>query len=133
MKPRHRWYIVIAFAAALSFACGPTPPPNTDPTRNLSATGRAAFQSTKVVKALDVLRDVAVEAEKQHLLSTDTTRKVVTYHESAVKTVGAVPSGWKTVVGSGLAELQKNIPAAEWAQLAPFANLITVILQEVIQ
>jgi hypothetical protein len=126
--------IVLAIALTLSFAaCGATPPLTTSPTRNLSAAGLAAFQSTKVVKALDVLRDVAVEAEKQHLLSTDTTRKVVTYHLSAVKTIGAVPSGWQTVVGSGLVELGKNIPAAEWKQLEPFANLITTVLHEVSQ
>lgn len=126
--------ICIALALTLSFvACGATPPPNTSPTRNLSAAGVAAFQSTKVVKALDVLRDVAVEAEKQHLLSTDTTRQVVTYHLSAVKTIGAVPSGWQTIVSTGLAELPKHIPAAEWKQLEPFAALITTVLHEVSQ
>jgi hypothetical protein len=30
-------------------------------------------------------------------------------------------------------ELGKNIPAAEWKQLEPFANLITTVLHEVSQ
>jgi hypothetical protein len=125
-------YALLAFTF-LFVSCGGNTPPQSDPTRNLSAPGKAAYQATKVVKALDVLRDIAVDAERQtpKLLSTDNTRKVVRYHESAVKAIGAVPGGWKPLVQSGLDELSKQIPPGEWAQLEPFAKLVFAVLQEV--
>lgn len=130
---------VILLAAALSIgalslpACSGNPPPATDPTVNLSASGRAAYQATRVVKALDVLRDIAVSAEEQNpkLMSTASTRKVVLYHQAIVKTIRAVPDGWLAVAMEGLDNLRKEIPADEWKQIDPYVRLVLAIYQEV--
>lgn len=131
MKMR-RLIAVLSLSLMIS-ACANNPKPAVDATVNLSSSGQAAFTATKVVKALDVLRDVAIDAEKQtpKLLSTENTRKVVRYHESAVKAIGAVPGGWKPVVTKGLDELAKQIPPNEWGPLEPFAGLIRAVLEGV--
>lgn len=131
----------ILLAAALSLGalglpgCSTNPPPANDPTVNLSASGRAAYQATRVVKALDVLRDIAISAEEQNpkLMSTNSTRKVVLYHQAIVKTIRAVPDGWVAVAMEGLDNLRKEIPADEWKQIDPYARLVLAIYQEVRQ
>lgn len=127
MRTSRKIIAVVGVMLALA-ACGANPPPANDPTAGLSAQGRAAYNATKVVRALDVLRDVAIDAEHQSLVSTETARKVVTYHRSAVKAIGAVPSGWQAVVSGGLEELAKSVPADEWRQLEPFANLARTLI-----
>lgn len=114
--------IFMAFAA-----CGPTSPPNTDPARNLSPSGRAAYDATKIVKALDVLRDVAYEGEKQHIFSPASALKVIAYHRQVVSTIAAVPDGWKAVALTGLVQLEKDLTTQEWAQIAPFVNLLKAL------
>jgi hypothetical protein len=117
-----------------SAGCGNNAAPNVNPqTANLSATGMQAYNANKVVKALDVLRDVAITAEAQNpkLISTANTRKVVLYHEQVVKAIGAVPHGWKAIADQGLADLQKNFTPSEWQQIAPFAALVQAVLVEV--
>lgn len=128
----------ILLAAAIGFGalgmtgCGGNPPPATDPTVNLSASGRAAYHATRAVKALDLLRDIAITAEAQtpKLMSTASTRKVVLYHQSVVKTIAAVPEGWLAVAEQGLTELQKQIPAEEWTQIDPYVRLVLAIYKE---
>lgn len=130
---------VILLAAALSLgalslpACSTNPPPANSPTVNLSASGRAAYQATRVVKALDVLRDIAISAEEQNpkLMSTNSTRKVVLYHQAIVKTIRAVPDGWLAVATEGLDNLRKEIPADEWKQIDPYVRLVLAIYAEV--
>lgn len=113
--------------------CGTNPPPTTDPTVNLSPSGRAAYHAIRVVKALDLVRDIAITAEMQtpKLMSTNSTRKVVLYHQSVLKTIAAVPDGWLEVAMTGLQELQKQIPPEEWKQIDPYIRLVLVIYQEV--
>jgi hypothetical protein len=116
--------VLTALLAAIAlFGCAKAPP-------TLSPAGAAAFQATRVVKALDVLRDFAIEAEAQNpkVLSTANTRKVVTFHESAVKTIGAVPGGWKPTVTAGLDQLQHDLSAADWQRVAPYVNLIKTLI-----
>ena len=104
--------------------CAKAPP-------TLSPAGAAAFHATQVVKALDVLRDFAISANAQAppLISTADTRKIVDFHESAVKTIGAVPAGWRNIVAVGLAQLQHDLPAAVWTRLAPYAALVTALIE----
>lgn len=127
MKTRRTLAAVLILLACVS--CGSNPNPQTDPTRNLSAQGKAAYQTTKVVKALDVLRDVAAEAEKQNpkLLSPASALKVIAYHKQVVTTMGAVPDGWKTVAEKGLDQLKTDLTPQEWAQIEPFANLLKTL------
>src|ERR1700690_709747 len=71
-----------------SSACAPPPP-------NLTPQAAQAFQNTRVIKGLDVLRDFAIDANAATppVLSTAVTRKVVLFHESALKIINAAGSG----------------------------------------
>lgn len=104
-------------------ACAVPPP-------NLSPAAVTAFQNTRVIKGLDILRDTAVDANAQvpPQLSTATTRKVVQYHESALKIIHAAGSGWQAAVLVGLDELVKDAPPAERSLLAPYVALVHTIL-----
>jgi hypothetical protein len=123
-RRRSRFTVLIL----LAMLAGCTPPPPT-----LSPTAQHAFQNTRVIKSLDLLRDTAIQANAQTppLLSEATTRKVVTYHRSALLIMRASDSGWKPAVQQGLEELGKDLPAKEAAVLAPYLALIRTILQEV--
>lgn len=116
--------LLLIAALTLSTGCGGAPPPN------LTPVGQAAVTATQVIKALDVLRDFAVTANAQNppLLSTADTRKVVDFHTSAVKTVTAVPSGWKATVSAGLTQLQADLPPPVWARLVPYITLIQTLM-----
>jgi hypothetical protein len=109
--------------------CSHNPPATTDPTRNLSAQGKAAYEALKIGKALDVLRDVAVAAERQNpkLLSSASALKVISYHRQVALTMGAVPDGWIAVALTGLEQLTRDLSPAERAQLAPFVELLKTL------
>lgn len=122
--------LALAVLVAVTLAgCGSNPNPQTDPTRNLSAAGRAAYQTTKIVKALDVVRDVAAEGEKQHIISPQSALKVIAYHKQTVKTMAAVPEGWKAEALAGLDQLKENLTADEWKQIEPFVTLLQTLYQ----
>jgi len=127
-RVRHRAAVLLLLAGAVwgGESCASAPP-------QLSPSGVAAFQARRVVKALDILRDFAIDAEAQtpKVLSTTTTRKVVTYHRSAVSTIGQVPSGWAPTVSQGLLEVQRDLPAAERARLGPYFSLVSALIAEV--
>lgn len=123
-----RWsvFVVIAIGLVFSGCAGKTPP-------NLSSQGVAAFHGTQVIQTLDLLRDAAIAAndQKPPVLSTDTTRKIVTYHRSAITVVHATPNGWRAAVLQGLEETLKNLPPNETKLLAPYVTLVTTIANEV--
>lgn len=119
---------ILAVLVLLNFVgCAKAPP-------NLTPTGNAAFQKTRVIKALDVLRDFAIDAEAQtpKVLPTATTRKVVQYHQSSLKVMQASDAGWKEAVLAGLNELVGNLNADEKTKFTPYVTLLTTILQEVL-
>jgi hypothetical protein len=111
--------------ASCQTSCAVQSPPT------LSPAGTAAFQATRVVKALDILRDFAIDAEAQDpkLISTDNTLKVVNFHEAAIKTIGAVPGGWKATVQAGLDQLKDDVLPAEWQRLLPYVALIKSLIE----
>lgn len=127
-----RIFRVYAVLALLCFSlvgvtsCAKAPP-------TLSPAGVAAYHATRVVKALDILRDAAIDGEAQtpKLISTDDTRKVVVYHRSAVLTIETVPSGWAPVVTTGLVELEKNLAPQHRTRLAPYFALVKTLIQEI--
>jgi hypothetical protein len=130
MKLRRTRSLVLALAllsASLSApSCAKAPP-------TLSPAGAAAFQGTRVVKALDVLQDFAISAEAQNpkLLSTDNTRKVINFVGASVKLIDAVPGGWKPTVTAGLVQLEHDLPPAAWQRIAPYVQLLRVLIAEV--
>ena len=121
--------------------CQPPPP-------DLTPDAKLAFQATRVVMVLDVVRDAAIAANEQvpPLMTTNDTRNVVLWHKTSVQTIRAVPSGWKPAVMAGLYALtcdarvlvptasqpctpQLSAPAVK--QLTPYVGLVSVILAEV--
>jgi hypothetical protein len=125
-------FLPAALVAALALAatgCGTNPAPTGDPTANLSASGRASYDAAKVVKSLDLLRDIVAEGEKQtpKVFSPDTVLKVVAYHRQVVRTIGTVPDGWKAVAVKGLDALKAAVPADEWAKMQPWVSLLTTL------
>lgn len=112
--------------ALLIDACASAPP-------TLSPAATTAFQATRVVKALDVLRDAAIAANEQvpPLISTDSTRQVVTYHKAALLVISQTPGGWRPSITAGLTGLLENLPAAERQQLVPYVTLIQMLVVEV--
>ena len=105
--------------------CAPAPP-------TLSPDASLAFQNTRVIKGLDVLRNAAVDAEAAvpQQLSTATTRKVVLFYQSSLRTIQATGHGWRPIVAQALKELPQNLPAKERAILEPYLRLVSVLLGE---
>lgn len=117
---------LLFLATPVTTACRHAPP-------SASPQAVIAFQGTRVIKALDLIRDFAVDGNAQTppLISTGTTRKVVTYHRSAITLVHDIPSGWKQTLLDGLDEIVKDLPAGEGQKLAPYVGLIKAVLAEV--
>jgi hypothetical protein len=115
--------VFFALGVALDQGCAHTPP-------NLSPTGATAFQSHQIQNSLDTIRDVAIDANATTppLLATSTTRKVVTWHQSAITVLHARGSGWVALLTTSLDELSKDLPAAEQHTLAPYIALAKAIL-----
>ena len=99
----------------------------------LSPIGRSAFYTMRVVRSLDMVRDIAISANAQTppLLSTAVTRQVVEYHRSALLTMKQAPEGWKAVVSTGLEQLSTKLLPDDLKQLKPYLDLTRVLLQEV--
>jgi hypothetical protein len=127
MNRNRRLSLALALALTLA-ACASAP-------ASLSPAGVSAFNNTRVIKGLDLIRDTAVDAHAQipPLLSTDTTRKVVTFHASAITIVHATGHGWAPIVLAGLDALVKDVPPGEKQLLAPYVALAKTIIAEVIR
>lgn len=107
----------------------------------LSPSGTAAFHARKVVRALDVLRDFAVDAEAQNpkVLSTQTTRIIVLAHREALRAIEAAPGGWRPVVEKVLETLSCSggpscaspIPEGDRQKILPYLALTRAVIQEV--
>lgn len=134
MKRLKRLAPVLLFLAALAFSvgvlgtlgCAQVPP-------NLTPEASVAFQTTRAVRALDLLRDVAIAAHAQTppVLTEATTRRVVLYHQSIVKIVQASPNGWRQIAEDGLTELVANLPDKERSVVSPYVALVKTIIREV--
>lgn len=112
--------------AATQSACAKAPP-------TLSPAGVSAFNNHRVQRALDIIRDTAQDANAQTppVLSTDTTRKVTRWHESAITIVHAMVNGWQVLLTTSLDELLKDVPAHERPMLAPYVALAKTVITQV--
>jgi len=109
--------------------CGFHAPPNLSPAAN------AAWQGTRIIRALDVIRDIAIDGNAQQppVFSTELTRSIVNWHTSAITLVHSAPAGWEQMTQVGLTELLKRLPAADQRQLGPYIALAQVLLKELRQ
>jgi hypothetical protein len=118
--------LIVALVLAIGLtSCAKTPP-------NLTPQATVAFKATQVVKALDLLRDTAITANEQKppVLTEDQTRKVVQYHQMALKVIQVSPVGWQQTVLVGLDELSVQLGAGR-PTLVPYMQLIKTVLIEV--
>lgn len=120
--------LLLLVVVLFSNACAPPPPTLTPP-------GRVAFQITRVVKALDTLRDIAVNANAQipPLVSDATTGRIVRYHQATLTTLQTQidQDNWKLTASSGLKAVVATFTPDEQHTLAPYVTLVQVVLQEV--
>lgn len=121
------WFLG-CFVIGLVFqqGCAKTPP-------NLSPAGVTAFENHEIQKSLDTIRDMAIDANATQppLLTTETTRKVVTWHQSAISVLHARSAGWVSTLTTSLDELLKNLPDGERKTLQPYVALAKTLLIEV--
>ena len=118
--------LLVGFLALPSTSCTKAPP-------TLSPAGAAAFQKTRVIKGLDLLRDFAIDAEaaQPQVLSTDTTRKIVQTHQSILRIMDAAGNGWQALVAAALDETLASLSAGERSKVAPYVALVKALLAEV--
>jgi hypothetical protein len=118
--------IILALALSVSSCLG-TPPPT------LTPVGVSAFNALRVGHALDLVRDTARDAAHQSppLISRASLLKIVDWHEAAVKTIVAVPGGWRPTVLASLDALKDAIPAAEWSRIQLYVALLKNVISEV--
>lgn len=130
MKP-NRLLMVLALCGVLfSPSCtGINPPPNLD------SQASAAFRNTQVIKMLDLMRDIAIDANAQNppLVSTETARKVVLFHRTTIKLIDATTDSWAATVMHNLDDLNKNTPAADQGVMRTYYDLLTTKLKGMIQ
>jgi hypothetical protein len=119
-------FLVFVVGLAAVPNCAKAPP-------TLSPVSSVKFEQTRIIKGLDVLRDIAVSANQQipPVLPETTTRAVVTWHRSALVLIDGYGAGWATTVGASLDEVIKNLPPPQQATLAPYVALVHTILNEV--
>jgi len=103
------------------------------PPLGLSPQAREAWYATRVIQALDLLRDTAIDANAQTppLIATATTRKIVVYHRSAITFIHEIPGGWKATVVAGIVEIEDNLSLKEYQLLSPYTRLVKAALAEV--
>lgn len=124
--------LVLAFSTVGGSACGPghVPP-------NLSPQGSLNFQRTRVIKALDLLRDTVIDGNGQTppVFSTATTAKVVRLHQAAIQTANAADSGWVAAVRTLLDQFGKDpsLLPGEVANLVPYLTLASQALKGIQQ
>lgn len=95
----------------------------------LSPAAQQAFKYLQVQKVLDLVRDVAVDANAQKkidgapLVSDATTRELVRLHETAIKMMNASTTGWAAVVYQQLTDIAAKAPPAEKSILGTYFGL----------
>lgn len=119
--------ILVALLLSVPACAGNQPP-------SLTPVGQASVTATQVIKALDVVRDTAVDlnAVQPPILSNKVTLQIVNFHESAVKVILAAPTGWKNTVIAALGQLQSDLSPADYARIAPYVALAQTLIASVI-
>lgn len=131
MLKRRLFAAVVAlalFAVPATFAVSTTScasAPLASPAANL------AMKKLQVVHALDAIRDLAIDANKQQppLVDVETTRQIVTFHQSALLVIQASESGWQAALGALVDEAAKNLPDKDKAKFGPYFTLASTLVK----
>ncbi len=100
-------------------------------TAQLTAPGVQALHKVEVLKALDVVRDVAIDGEAAKVVPTATAAIVVKTHKGILEVMKQVD--WKSGVLTALDQLKADIPVADRAQFIPYIDSSISIIKAVIQ
>jgi len=129
MIPPRKLAIVFGLFSALGLVleqgCAKAPP-------TLGPAAAIAFENLQVQKSLDTIRDIAIAANDTEppLISTDSTRTIVTWHQSALVVLKAREAGWVSTVSTSLDEAVKHLKPEERTTIGPYVTLAKTILQE---
>jgi len=108
-----------------SFGCTKDIPPN------LTPASVAAFQGTKVILALDVVRDAAIALADANVITRPESVKVVTFHKTAITVIHSTPNGWKPTVLAALDSTKSSLSVTTQNQLGHYFDLAKVLINEV--
>lgn len=126
-----QWILVLSLVA--SSACAIPASVGGRSTAQLTAPGVQALHIIEITKALDIVRDTAIDADKANIVPNATAKLVVVAHKSIIDVMRAAPSGWKAGVLEILAQLRKDIPAADAAHFTPYIDATVSIIKAVIK
>ena len=117
---------LLFFVAFLASTCAHTPP-------SLSPPAQIAWQQHEIQKDLDMIRDIAQDANAQHppLISTPATRQITLWHKTAITLVHDAPAGWRVTVMAGLEALRTNLAPNEYRIIAPYVGVAQLILKNI--
>lgn len=119
--------VCVLFLLGGSVGCSDHLPPN------LTPQAQQAWYVNKVIKALDVVMDVAIagNATDPPQISTSDTRVIVEWHQDAIKVAHAAVGNWRDAVDLSLDDALKHLSAKTRSQVLPYAELVRVLLKEV--
>jgi len=98
----------------------------------LSPKAQAAWRGTRIIHALDTIRDIAIDANASDppLLNEATTRQVVLVHKSLIMIVHEQPAGWQGMVIAGLDGLEELLPVGDLSRLLPYIHIAKAAIKE---
>ncbi len=114
------------FGPLVAPGCAKAPP-------NLTPQAVAAFHGTQLIRDLDRLRDVAVDAHRTvpPLIDAEVTLKIVKWHEQSLLTVRAATTGWKSALRQSLVSLEQELPPRVREVVGPYLAVIRIIMEDV--
>lgn len=115
----------------LSMGCAKAP-------ASLSPQGAAVFKANEAVVALGTLQHAAIELNALKtcdvqkvctpVLSDANTRVVVDSVEAALKTIRAVPDGWKATAGTALQQIQLKLDQSGRLKISAYVTAARTVL-----
>ncbi len=100
-------------------------------TAQLTAPGVQALHKVEVLKALDVVRDLAIDGEAAKVVPTTTAAIVVKAHKSILEVMKQ--ADWKSGTLAALDQLKTDIPTKDRVQFTPYIDSAILIIKAVIQ
>lgn len=115
--------IVIALCG--SQGCARNMPPS------LSAPAQTAWKQHEAQKDLDVVRDIAQDAQGLGVISVNSARAITIWHRSAITLIHDAPNGWRRLALTSIDELQHDLPPPDYDRIARYLALVKLAIQEI--